>query len=58
MSVERAAGGVPRWLPWALVAFTAWGVLLMPLSGFWSFSCRLPCRAARRPSGTWAPRRR
>jgi heat shock protein HtpX len=56
MSVERAAGGVPRWLPWALVAFTAWGVLLMPLSGFWSFLVPAAMPRGTAPERNVAPR--
>ena len=34
---ELRHGPVPRWFGAGLLAFAAWGVALMPKSGFWAF---------------------
>jgi hypothetical protein len=34
---ELRYGPVPRWFGAGLLAFAAWGVALMPKSGFWAF---------------------
>lgn len=34
---ERNVGPAPAIVGWSLVALTAWGVVLVPASGFWAF---------------------
>jgi hypothetical protein len=55
---ERRIGGLPAVVGWLLTAFTVWGVVLMPMSGFWLFGivAILAFRTARR-SGAPARRR-
>lgn len=34
---ERRLGTVPAVLGWIMLGLAVWGVLLMPVSGFWAF---------------------
>jgi hypothetical protein len=36
--LEHRPEGLPRWFGWGLLGLTAWGVALMPKSGFWAFA--------------------
>ncbi|AKU19121.1 hypothetical protein VV02_19615 [Luteipulveratus mongoliensis] len=36
-ALERSPAGIPRYLSVAFAALGAWGVVLMPASGFWAF---------------------
>lgn len=45
---ERRLGTVPAVLGWIMLGLAVWGVLLMPVSGFWAFS--LVAGLAFRPS--------
>lgn len=48
--IEHTLGAVPAMLGWLLLTLTAWGVALMPASGFWAFlaPAALAFRSARR----------
>ncbi|GAA4428356.1 hypothetical protein GCM10023169_29380 [Georgenia halophila] len=47
--VERFTGHVPRFVAWALLVVTAWGVLLMPVSGFWALLAPVAIALRARP---------
>ncbi|WP_116946888.1 DUF6463 family protein [Jiangella endophytica] len=55
LAFERRGEPLPRGLGWGLLALMAWGVALMPASGFWAFAVPAVLALRRAPATRPSP---